>query len=326
MQAEPDVSDSAVFPLTVPAALAGQRLDRALALLCSRHSRSRMKAWIEGGQVRVDGKTVLEPKHKLRGGESLAVVESPAQAELAHLPQDLELTLVHEDADVLVVDKPAGLVVHPGSGNRDGTLLNALLHRAPELAGLPRAGIVHRLDKDTSGLMVVARTLASHTELVRQLAARTVKREYLAIAHGDLARATTIDAPIGRHPTQRTSMAVVTRGKPARTHVEVLERFGHATLLRCRLETGRTHQIRVHLTALGHPLLGDPTYRGRRKHAALPEAAAQFHRQALHAQRLAFVHPGSREMVSFERQPPEDFRLLLAALRAMPRVAADAPR
>jgi 23S rRNA pseudouridine1911/1915/1917 synthase len=326
MPSELEVPGVPAFPLTVPATLAGQRLDRVLALLCTRHSRSRMKAWIEGGQVRVDGKTVLEPKHKLRGGELLAVDELTPEADLAHQPQDLDLTLVYEDADVLVVDKPAGLVVHPGSGNRDGTLLNALLHRAPELANLPRAGIVHRLDKDTSGLMVVARTLTSHTELVRQLAARTMKREYLAIAHGDLARATTIDAPIGRHPTQRTSMAVVTRGKPARTHVEVLERFGNATLLRCRLETGRTHQIRVHLTALGHPLLGDPTYRGRRRQATLPDAAAAFPRQALHAQRLAFVHPRSHEDVAFERPPPNDFLTLLAALRAMSGVSKESPR
>ena len=230
---------------------------------------------------------------------------------------------MHEDADLIVVDKPAGLVVHPGSGNRDGTLLNALLHHAPALASLPRAGIVHRLDKDTSGLMVVAKSLVSHTDLVRQLADRSVRREYLAVVHGDLARATTIDAPIGRHPTQRTSMAVVASGRAARTHVEVLERFASATLLRCRLETGRTHQIRVHLTALGHPLLGDPTYRGRRKPGGpLPAAAAAFARQALHAQRLGLVHPASGGAVAWEAPPPDDLRALLDTLRGVPSVGS----
>ncbi len=215
--------------------------------------------------------------------------------------QAIPLAIVYEDDALLVLDKPAGLVVHPGSGNRDGTLQNALLHHAPALATLPRAGIVHRLDKDTSGLMVVAKTETAQVDLVRQLAARSVKREYVAVVFGDLARATTIDAPIGRHPTQRTEMAVVTAGKPARTHVDVIERFGAATLVQCRLETGRTHQIRVHLTALGHPLLGDPTYRGRRKPGPpLPAAAFSFPRQALHARRLGLVHPVTRAPMQWE--------------------------
>jgi 23S rRNA pseudouridine1911/1915/1917 synthase len=302
---------------TVPAALAGARLDQVLAQLFAQHSRSRMKTWIEAGQVRVNGRVVVEGKHRLHGGEALEVREGAPTADDTHRPEAIGLAIVHEDADLIVLDKPAGLVVHPGSGNRDGTLLNALLHHAPELALLPRAGIVHRLDKDTSGLMVVAKTLTAHTDLVRQLAARTVQREYLALVHGDLARATTIDAPIGRHPTQRTSMAVVEGGKAARTHVDAIERFGGATLLRCRLETGRTHQIRVHLTALGHPLLGDPTYRGKRRLApGLPAAALTFPRQALHARRLGLVHPATKQALQWEVAPPADFEALLAALRA----------
>ncbi|MFO1412969.1 MAG: 23S rRNA pseudouridine(1911/1915/1917) synthase RluD [Burkholderiales bacterium] len=293
---------------------AGRRLDQALAQLLAQHSRSRLQGWIEAGQVRVDGMVVTSPRHKLHGGEALLVTEAVAPA-ATDAPQDIPLAIAYEDAALLVIDKPAGLVVHPGSGNREGTLLNALLHHAPAQATLPRAGIVHRLDKDTSGLMVVARTPVAQTDLVRQLAARSVHREYAALVHGDLARATTIDAPIGRHPTQRTAMAVVEAGKPARTHVQPVERFGDCTLVRCRLETGRTHQIRVHLTAIGHPLVGDPTYRGPRSHGArLPDALRRFPRQALHAQRLGLVHPVTHEAMAWESPLPADFRALIAAL------------
>ena len=303
--------------LTVPDAAAGRRLDQALAQMLPQHSRSRLKGWIEAGQVTVNAVAATEPSAKLRGGEAIAVTERADPRATSFAPEPIALSIVFEDAAILVLDKPAGLVVHPGSGNWDGTLLNALLHHAPALASLPRAGIVHRLDKDTSGLMVVARTPEAQTDLVRQLQARTVKREYLAVVHGDLARATTVDAPIGRHPTQRTSMAVVATGKPARTHVEVITRFGAATLVRCRLETGRTHQIRVHLTAIGHPLLGDPTYRGRRAAAApLPPAARAFARQALHAHRLGLLHPVTREQRLWEAAPPADFSALVEALRA----------
>ncbi len=299
-----------------PAGRPGQRLDQALATLLPQHSRTRLKGWIEAGQVVVDGKPILEPKFRIRGGEAIAVVEGAPAAALPDRPEDIAINVVYEDASLLVIDKPVGLVVHPGSGNHAGTLLNALLHRVPELANLPRAGIVHRLDKDTSGLMVVARTDIAQTDLVRQLAARTVKREYLAVVHGDLARATTIDAPIGRHPAVRTSMAVVTAGKPARTHVEVVERFGMATLLRCRLETGRTHQIRVHLTAIGHPLVGDPTYRATRgRTPALPAEALHFGRQALHAQRLGLVHPATGEAMEWSSAPPADLATLVVTLR-----------
>ena len=303
--------------MEAPASAAGRRLDQTLALLLPEHSRTRLRGWIEAGLVRVDGAVVTAPRHKLAGGEAIAVEEGDAGTPTHAAAQDIALTIVHEDDALLVVDKPAGLVVHPGSGNPDGTLQNALLHHAPQLAALPRAGIVHRLDKDTSGLLVVARTAQAQTDLVRQLAARTVAREYLAVVHGDVARNMTVDAPIGRHPTQRTSMAVVERGKPARTHVEVVERMGAATVVRCKLETGRTHQIRVHLAAAGHPLVGDPTYRGRRGSAAdrIPEVRA-FRRQALHAQRLGLVHPVSGKAMQWQSPVPADIVALIASLRA----------
>ena len=230
----------------------------------------------------------------------------PQETEFA--PQAIVLAIVHEDDTLLVLDKPAGLVVHPGAGNRDGTMQNALLHHAPRLAGVPRAGIVHRLDKDTSGLLVVAKTLEAQTSLVRQLQARSVRREYVALAAGDVARGGIVDAPIGRHPTRRTTMAIVATGKPARTHYDVIERFGIATLLRCRLETGRTHQIRVHLASLGHPLVGDPVYG---KKSPLP-----FGRQALHAARLELVHPATGATCAWESPLPGDFaQLVLRAAR-----------
>jgi 23S rRNA pseudouridine1911/1915/1917 synthase len=302
--------ESAARSYVMPAELAGLRLDQALARLLPEHSRSRLKAWIDEGRVRVDG-TAWEAKRRVTGGERLDVAARDAGAPLADAPQDIALRIVHEDAAIIVVNKPAGLVVHPGSGNRDGTLLNALLHHDPAQAGVARAGIVHRLDKQTSGLMVVARTIEAHTDLVRQLGEHSVAREYLAVARGDVARPLVIDAPIGRHPTQRTTMAVVARGKPARTHVAIVERFGLATLLRCSLETGRTHQIRVHLAAAGHPLVGDPAYGGRRVSRELPP----FGRQALHAARLALDHPVTGERMTWEAAPPADFQALVLALR-----------
>ncbi len=297
--------------LTVPPECAGLRLDQALARLLPSHSRSRLKGWIESGRIAVDGAPAV-PRRKLAGGERIDVAAGDDGAALPDAPQAIDLPIVHEDDAVIVVDKPAGLVVHPGAGNRDGTLLNALLHRHPDLASVARAGIVHRLDKDTSGLMVVARTPAAQTDLVRQLAARSVRREYLALVRGDVARAATVDAPIGRHPVNRTSMAVVERGKEARTHVAPVERFGTATLVRCTLDTGRTHQIRVHLAAIGHPLVGDPVYGARRATPGVPA----FARQALHAQRLAFVHPATRKAMSFESPLPADLAALLDAMRA----------
>jgi 23S rRNA pseudouridine1911/1915/1917 synthase len=215
---------------------------------------------------------------------------------------------VFEDDTLLVVDKPAGLVVHPGNGNWQGTLLNALLGHEPALAGIPRAGIVHRLDKDTSGLLVVAKTLTAQTDLVRQMQARTVRREYLAVAHGSVARDGKVDAPIGRHPVTRTRMAVVARGRPAVTHYRVLERFAAATLLRCRLETGRTHQIRVHLASIRHPLVGDPAY-GKKN------SATAFPRQALHAERLGLIHPRTGKPLSWHADAPDDMQSLISSLR-----------
>ncbi len=294
----------------MPASYAGRRLDQALADLLPEHSRSRLKAWIEAGDVRVDGARV-EPRHKLRGGEQVDVAGPPVEP-LADAAEAILLSIVHEDDTLLVVDKPAGLVVHPGSGNRAGTLLNALLHHRPALASLPRAGIVHRLDKDTSGLLVVAKTAAAAQALVRQLASHEVLREYLAVAHGAVERPTIVDAPIGRHPAHRTTMAVVASGKPARTHVAPVESFGIATLVRCRLETGRTHQIRVHLAAIGHPLLGDPAYGTRRSSGGI----LAFGRQALHATRLSFTHPATGRTVRFDVPPPADFGALVETLRA----------
>ena len=293
--------------LVLPATAAGERTDAALAEALPQYSRSRLRRWIDDGHVWVDG-APAQATRKVRGGEDVVVVAAADTATGTHAPEAIALAVVHEDDALIVVDKPAGLVVHPGSGNRAGTLLNALLHHAPGLEAIPRAGIVHRLDKDTSGLLVVAKTLEAQLDLVRQLQARSVRREYAAVAVGDLVRGGTVDAPIGRHPTRRTTMAVVAAGKPARTHYDVVERFGVATLLACRLETGRTHQIRVHLAALGHPLVGDPAY-GRRQPIA-------FGRQALHARRLGLVHPVHGALCQWESPLPEDFSGLLARLGA----------
>ena len=302
----PDAEDgNAAIAVTIPANYAGLRLDQALARLLPAHSRSRIRTWIDAGNVTLSG-SVLEAKQRLAGGERVLVVPLPeAQTELK--PQQISLSIVYEDEALIVIDKPPGLVVHPGSGNWSGTLANALLHHSPALSGVARAGIVHRLDKDTSGLLVVAKTEIVRTELVRQLQARSVHREYLALAAGDIARSGTIDAPIGRHPLKRTSMAVVGSGKPAVTHYEVRERFSDYTLLACRLETGRTHQIRVHLASIRHPLVGDPAY-GRRGGVAFP-------RQALHAWRLGLVHPATGKPIQWESPLPADFATLLVALR-----------
>lgn len=291
------------------------RLDQTLARLLPDFSRSRLSLWVRRNQVSVDGASAL-PRQKVWGGEKISVLPEPDPRQTAFRAQDIPIDILYEDDALLVVNKPAGLVVHPGSGNWQGTLLNALLQHAPALQHLPRAGIVHRLDKETSGLLVVAKTLAAQTDLVRQLQARSVTREYCAVVHGPVARDGKVDAPIGRHPVQRTRMAVIARGKPAVTHYHVIERLAGATLLRCRLETGRTHQIRVHLHSIGHPLIGDPTY-GKKSGGNIPQGL-RFPRQALHAEKLALLHPGSKKHMAWHAELPQDMQNLIKALRTQP--------
>jgi 23S rRNA pseudouridine1911/1915/1917 synthase len=302
----PDIARVSV----IPQECAGLRLDQALARLLPEHSRSRLQSWLRAGRIRINGRS-SDADAKVWGGETLEVEAVPEVSELAGVAEDIALSIVFEDASLLVIDKPAGLVVHPGNGNWSGTLLNALLHHAPTLSALPRAGIVHRLDKDTSGLLVVAKTLEAQTSLVRQLQARTVKRHYLALVHGAVLHDGDIDAPIARHPVQRTKMAVVEGGKPALTHYAVRERLGAVTLIECRLATGRTHQIRVHMAHLGHHLVGDPVYGPRRAPAPL---LAGFTRQALHAFRLGLIHPVSGQAMAWFAPLPDDLADLLRAL------------
>jgi 23S rRNA pseudouridine1911/1915/1917 synthase len=300
-------------PATVPAECAGWRLDAALARIFPEHSRSRLQSWLKDGLIRIDGAEVAA-KCKVHGGERVefSADASPVSG-MADSAEDIAIDILYEDDEIMVVDKCAGLVVHPGNGQPSGTLLNALLHHAPQLAAIPRAGIVHRLDKDTSGLMVVAKTLTAQTDLVRQLQARTVKRHYMALALGIVEGDGVVDAPMARHAVQRTKMAVVqSGGKEARTYYEVRERFDRCTLLECRLDTGRTHQIRVHLASIKHPLAGDPTY-GRAKSGDARLDA--FPRQALHAWRLALRHPASGAEMSWESPLPDDFAQLLDSLR-----------
>jgi 23S rRNA pseudouridine1911/1915/1917 synthase len=300
--------------LRVPAECAGLRLDQALSRLLPEYSRSRLQDWIRSGHVRLEG-AAASPRTTVWGGESVHIRPQPAADHASHGAEDIPLSVVHEDEHILVIDKPAGLVVHPGSGNWSGTLLNALLKHAPPLAQLPRAGIVHRLDKETSGLLVVARTLQAQTSLVRQLQARTVSREYVAAVHGVVAADGKVEAAIGRHPVHRTRMAVVATGKPAVTRYRVRLRGPSWSVLDCSLETGRTHQIRVHLQSIGHPLIGDPVYRAGRQPGALPPAAAMFGRQALHAGRLGLLHPASGEPMQWEAPLPADMADLLQALQ-----------
>ena len=315
---ETPTSAEAEFAAEVPTELSGQRLDQALAGLFPEYSRSRLQAWIRSGRVTVDG-VLLRPRDRVEGGESI-VLRPEADVRTDDEPEPIPLRILYEDPHVIVLDKPPGLVVHPGAGNRSGTLVNALLHHRPELAAIPRAGLVHRLDKDTGGVMMVACTLEAHASLVRQLQARDVSREYEAVCVGVLTGGGRIDAPIGRHPVDRKRMTVREGGRPAVTHYRVIERFRGHTHILCRLETGRTHQIRVHMAHVRHPLVGDGTYGGRLgipagAGEALAEALRRFRRQALHARRLGFEHPATGEPMAFDSPLPDDFADLLAVLR-----------
>ena len=317
--ADPAATPDAPRSARVPDAMAGRRFDAVLAELFPEFSRSRLSAWVKSGDVRLDGATV-RPREPVRAGQEIlltATLETEVRAE----PEDIPLSVLYEDGEVIVIDKPAGLVVHPGAGNPRGTLVNALLFRDPSLAAVPRAGIVHRLDKDTSGVMVVARTLQAQAALVAQLSAREVHRQYLAVVVGALVSGGTVSEPIDRHPRDRLRMAVREDGREATTHYRLAERFRAHTALECRLETGRTHQIRVHMAHLRHPIVGDPLYGGSLK---LPRGAPDglvaalrgFRRQALHAQVLEFVHPATGETVRCEAPLPDDLQALLRELRA----------
>jgi 23S rRNA pseudouridine1911/1915/1917 synthase len=302
---------------TVSSAQEGRRFDQILAELFPDYSRSRLQAWVREGRALLDGE-IVQPRTRVKAGQGVELepllVESTEDAAEA-----IPLDIVFEDEHVLVVNKPAGLVVHPGAGNARGTLMNGLLHHAPDLAVLPRAGIIHRIDKDTTGLLLVARSLAAHTRLVRDLEGRRIRREYRAVCKDRLTAGETVDAPIGRHQTQRTRMAVIDSGKPAVTHYRVLARFAAHSFIACRLETGRTHQIRVHMAWRKHPLVGDPVYGGRLR---IPPGADErltailqnFRRQALHASDLAFAHPVSEDQLAFHAPLPDDLLELLQAL------------
>ncbi|WP_444906457.1 23S rRNA pseudouridine(1911/1915/1917) synthase RluD [Microbulbifer sp. SSSA008] len=306
--------------IQIPANMAGRRLDQAAAELIPDFSRARLQSWIKGGQLTLNG-APAKAKEKLFGGE-LIQLRAELEPQGSWAAQDLDLNIMYEDDCLMVVNKPAGLVVHPAAGNPDGTLLNGLLHHNPAQELIPRAGIVHRLDKDTSGLMVVAKTLAAQTHLVDQLKQRTVSRQYDALVQGYITTAGRVDAPIGRHRQNRLKMAVLDfGGKEAITHYRVQERYSAYTLLRCKLETGRTHQIRVHMAHIRHPLVGDPLYGGRPKlppeaSADLVEALQSFPRQALHAAELALVHPTSGQDMHWCAPMPADMQALLDQLRA----------
>jgi len=313
------MSESELLQLVIPPHLAGQRLDQALAELVPDYSRSRLQQWIKDGRIKVDGE-ISRPREKLRGNEQISI-------DVEHEPQtsweaeELPIDIVYEDEAIIIINKPAGLVVHPGTGNNSGTLVNGLLHHDAKLIEVPRSGIVHRLDKDTTGLLVVARTMAAHTQLVERLQVHDVKREYEAVAIGTMTAGGTVDEPMGRHPTQRTRMAVlVSGGKTAVTHYRIKERFRAHTHVQVNLETGRTHQIRVHMAHIRHPLVGDPAYGGRlrlppKSSDELIDSLRTFPRQALHAARLGFVHPLTQQEVEWSAPLPEDMQRLLQVLK-----------
>lgn len=302
---------------SIPDSLTGQRLDRALAVLFPNYSRAQLQQWIKAGQVHVDGQ-ILRQRDKVKAEQSIEIQSEWTEQTQAQA-QPIKLNIVFEDASLLIVNKPAGLVTHPGAGNADQTLVNALLHHDPQLCKLPRAGLIHRLDKDTSGLLIVARDPSSYHQLTTQMQQREISREYEAIVKGVMISGGTVEVPIGRHPTQRTRMAVTPTGKSAVTHYRVIQRYRLHTRIRVRLESGRTHQIRVHLTHINYPLVGDPVYGKQRAVSghvsdALKEILKVFKRQALHATRLSFKHPKTEEMLTFEAQLPEDMQNLIHVL------------
>jgi len=297
----------------------GLRLDQALAQAFPDYSRGQITKWIKAGHVEVNGK-IVKPKETVFGGEFIDIKAELEITEERWTAEDITLDIIHEDDDILILNKPAGMVVHPGAGNQNGTLVNALLHHAPQLEAIPRAGVVHRIDKDTTGLLMIAKTLPAHNSLVNQLQERTVQREYQAITVGVLTGGGTVEGPIGRHNVDRKRMAITNTGKPATTHYRVQHRYRAHTHVTCKLETGRTHQIRVHMAHIRYPLLGDPTYGGRIR---LPKGASEefqtalqkFRRQALHAGLLGFEHPATGENVSWQVDLPEDMVKMLAALK-----------
>ena len=309
---------AAEFRLTVPQTLHGKRLDAALAALLPDHSRSRLQRLVRDGHVRLDG-PIPECSDKVAAGACIEM-ELPESAEVSWKAQPIPLEIVHEDHSLLVINKPPGMVVHPGAGNAEGTLLNAVMHHAPSLVAVPRAGIVHRLDKDTSGLLVVAKTDPVRLRLVRELQARRIKREYLALVRGVVRAGGSVAAPIGRHPVHRTRMSVNQRGKDATSHYTVTAVYRGHTLLRVRLESGRTHQIRVHMAHIGHPVMGDPVYGGRGGAAVkgqdphVTELLRGFRRQALHAERLGLIHPETGEPMEWTAPMPADMRAFVEAL------------
>jgi 23S rRNA pseudouridine1911/1915/1917 synthase len=312
------MNEDLTIQLTVTAELNQKRLDQVLAVLCSQYSRSRIQQWIREGFVQVDGKIETRPRTIVSNGQKLLINAKITPVD-DWRPQALPLKIVYQDEDLIVIDKPAGLVVHPGAGAHENTLVNALLHFDSSLAAIPRAGLVHRLDKETSGLLVVARNLSTHHYLVKCLQQRQIKREYFAIVHGHLVSGGSIDAAIGRHRSQRTKMAVVASGKPAVTHYRILEKFRKYTAVQIQLETGRTHQIRVHFTHIRHPLVGDPVYgkhfvAGSDMIPSLRDFLNQFHRQALHAVQLTLLHPRTQQTISWISPLPDDLQQLLQLL------------
>ena len=313
---ESDELHEVMLNVTIPNNYAGLRLDQALAQLFPNWSRSRLQLWISQKRITLDGKAV-NSKQKVWGNEQICINPKSFSTGPQFKAEAIRLNIIYEDDFLLIINKPVGMVVHPGNGNWQGTMLNALLHHAAQLSNVPRAGIVHRLDKDTSGLLVVAKTIDTQINLIRQLQQHQVKRNYLALVLGQVTQNGHVDKPIGRHPVQRTKMAVIKKGKPARTHYQILEQFEGCTLLQCSLETGRTHQIRVHMHKIGHPLAGDPVYGGKPKktNQEIGQLLTIFPRQALHAQQLELAHPKNDKIMRWEATLPDDMNTLLQTLR-----------